>query len=186
MTHLRTLLALPAAAVAISGCGITNPYQHPSHTAPAGTTSAQTSTASTSAAASTPPPVGAISGSSSPQAAIERYATDDINWSSATLGADQRHLASISLGAARAMALQAAATYGAGSQLQRSKVANSGQITSIAAGQGPLRGRWVITTQEHTGGTGDYAGLPAQAHVYYARVQHTTTGWVISQWSPQT
>lgn len=188
MPRTRALLIIAAAglAVPLAGCGITNPYQHPSHTAPARTTSAQTSTASTSAAASTAPPVGAISDSSSPQAAIERYATDDINWSSATLGADQRHLASISLGGARAMALQAAATYGAGSQLQRSKVANSGQITSIAAGQGLLRGRWVITTREHTGGTGDYAGLPAQAHVYYARVQHTTTGWVISQWSPQT
>jgi hypothetical protein len=183
-TRALPIIAASAIAMPLAGCGITNPYA--SHTDAAKTTAAPSTTPWTPPPATNPQPAVSFAGSGSPQAALERYATADINWTSATLGADQRHLASISLGAARAMALQAAATYGAGSQLQKSRVTNSGQVTSIAAGQGPLRGRWVITTQEHTSGSGDYAGLPAQAHVYYARVQHTTTDWVITQWSPQT
>ena len=43
----------------------------------------------------------------------------------------------------------------------------------------------MIVTSERTTGQGDYAGLPAAAHVTYAHVTHTPTGWVISQWSPQ-
>jgi hypothetical protein len=190
-SHTRAIVTaaiLIMTAVLAAGCGITNPYQHPAartatHTATTAATSTTTTApaATTTAAAATTAPAAA----SSPQAALTAYATGDINWTSATVGVDQRHLAAISVGAARATALQAAATYGAGSQLQDSKVTNHGQITSIAAGQGPLAGEWVVTTAEKTAGVGDYQGLPAQAHVYYARVQHTTTGYRVSQWSPQ-
>jgi hypothetical protein len=188
-SHTRAIVTaaiLITTAVLAAGCGITNPYQHPAartatHTATTAATSTTTApAASTTAAAATTAPAA-----SSPQAALTAYATGDINWTSATVGTDQRHLAAISVGAARATALQAAATYGAGSQLQDSKVTNHGEITSIAAGQGPLAGEFVVTTAEKTAGVGDYQGLPAQAHVYYARVQHTTTGYRVSQWSPQ-
>ena len=43
----------------------------------------------------------------------------------------------------------------------------------------------MIVTSEHTTGNGDYAGLPATAHVTYAHLTHTPHGWVIDQWSPQ-
>ena len=91
----------------------------------------------------------------------------------------------MSEGTARAAALQAAASYGRDQLLLNGHVANTGTIVSIAAGQGPQHGDWVIVTSEHTTGEGDYAGLPAVAHVTYAHLTHTPTGWVISQWSPQ-
>ena len=69
--------------------------------------------------------------------------------------------------------------------LQRSRISNRGQITSIAPGQGPQTGQWVITTQETTTGQGDYRGLPAQAHIYIARLTHTIHGWAVSTWAPQ-
>lgn len=175
--------ALPAlaAGAGLTGCGITNPYQHvPANTTRPTSLTATSPTTAASTLASTAP-----SGAPSPQAALERYSRLAINWTSRTLASDQRLLASLSSGAARAQALQTAATYGYGSSLQHSQVTNRGQITSIAAGQGPTRGEWVITTREQTAGTGDYVGLPAQSHVYYAQVQHTPTGWDVSTWSAQ-
>ncbi len=180
-SRLPLTAALATAGIAVGGCGITNPYQHPTTT----TATSSTSTSTTPTTGDIAPAAVAPAGADSPQAAIARYATAEINWTAATLGADQRHLAAISLGAARAMALQTAATYSTGSQLQHSQVTNRGQITSIAAGQGPASGEWVITTREHTTGAGDYAGLPTQPHIYYARLRHTPTGWQITQWSPQ-
>jgi hypothetical protein len=44
----------------------------------------------------------------------------------------------------------------------------------------------VLVTREHTTGQVNYAGLPATLHVIYAQLTHTPTGWVISQWKPQT
>jgi hypothetical protein len=59
-------------------------------------------------------------------------------------------------------------------------------VISIAAGQGTAAGQWVIVTSETTSGQGSYHGLPAQLHVTYAQLTKTATGWVISEWSPQT
>jgi hypothetical protein len=169
-----TLLAIAAAAAA-AGCGIANPYQA-HHREPF--TRAHTVT-TPRAAEST------AAGSAAPRALLRRYTTLSINWTSATLAGRQRQLARMAVGGARAQALQTAASYGAGSTLQRSRVADRGQITSIAAGDGPRRGWWVITTQETTTGTGDYRGLPAQAHVYDAHLTSTRHGLAVSTWSPQ-
>jgi len=127
-----------------------------------------------------------VTGISSGQvAALRRYTRLSINWSSHTLARQQRELAQLAVAGARAQALQTTASYGAGSTLQQSRLANRGQITSIAPGQGPRRGWWLITTQEQTTGTGDYSRQPAQTHVYAARLTHTAHGWEISTWSPQ-
>ena len=85
----------------------------------------------------------------------------------------QDQLAAISLGQARAQALQAAASYGHDSTLQASQVANTGTVVAIAPGQGPAAGWWVIVTRETTTGEGDYAGLPPTDHVTDAQVEHT-------------
>jgi hypothetical protein len=204
MPHLRTLLALPTAAVAIAGCGITNPYHtnnpRPSLAAtPAPASDTSTGDDPSDPAPGAPGPRGSIppaaaaaqatlaagAGQPTPQAALDRYARLYANWSARTIGAVQHQLASISLGQARAQALQAAASYARDSVLQHSRVTNSGQVTSIAAGQGPLGGRWVITTQETTTGSGDYAGLPPQAHVTYAQVTNIPHGWIVIAWHPQ-
>jgi hypothetical protein len=174
--RLTTTLLAVAAAAALTGCGIANPYQrhHRETPAPARTVTSPTEAQRTVAA-----------GSIGPRALLRLYTTLSINWTSATLAGRQRQLAGMAVDGARELALQTAASYGAGSTLQRSRVADRGQITSIAAGEGPRHGWWVITTQETTTGTGDYQGLPAQAHVYDAQLTHTPHGLAVSTWSPQ-
>jgi hypothetical protein len=184
----------------LAGCaGITNPYQRTGSTqAP---TVASTSTAPARAdsgdpaserggtiapgarAAQSKLATGATS--RSPQAALERYAELYVNWSAADVIARQRELASISLGQARAQALQAAASAAGDTQLLRSRVANGGSVVAIAQGQGPAAGQWVVVTREQTTGQGDYAGLPPTVHVIYAQVAATPSGWVVERWQPE-
>ncbi len=179
-------------ALTTAGCGITNPY------------TTTTTTASTSTSTTNPEPPQEQNGTiptnaqaaqnklapgaarSTPQAALEHYATLYINWTAQTVAQNQRQLASISLAGARAQALQAAASYAKDTTLQASQVANTGSILSIAPGQGPAAGDWIVVTRETTTGTGNYVGLPPTDHVTIAQLQHTTTGgWVISSWNPQ-
>ena len=101
-----------------------------------------------------------------PQAALERYATLWSNWSAATVVADQRRLAAISLGQARAQALQAAASLNGDSTLAASHVANTGQVVAIAprlATSAGAAGGWVVVTSEHTTGPGGLPGTPGDA-----------------------
>jgi hypothetical protein len=184
-------------AVALAGCGLSDPYTtaRPTPAAPTGTTAA--STADTSA---DPPaerggtiPRGARAaqaqlatgaGSPTPQTALERYTRLYVNWTAATVAADQRRLAAISTGQARAQALQAAASYTRDQTLARSRVANSGHLVALAPSLGTA-GQWVLVTSEQTTGNGDYAGLPPTLHVIYAQLTHTHSGYVISQWAPR-
>ena len=124
-------------------------------------------------------------GAPSPEAALARYTQLYVNWRAATASASQRQLAAISLGQARAQALQAAATLAGDPELTKSRVSNAGAVAAIAAGQGAAAGQWVIVTREQTSGQGDYAGLPPTLHVIYARVTATKHGFVVSQWQPQ-
>ena len=190
------LLLTALAATALTGCGITDPYAvHRAITSTTGSSSTPTAADADPAperggtipnaarAAQNTPAAGA--GRPSPQAALERYADLDINWSATTVAAVQRQLAAICVGQARAQALQAAASYGHDSTLQASQVANSGTVIAIAAGQGPAAGSWVIVTRETTTGQGEYAGLPPTDQVTVAQVQRTRGGWFVSSWSPQ-
>jgi hypothetical protein len=126
----------------------------------------------------------ASAGAATPVAALERYATLWCNWTARTAVAHQRHLARISLGQARAQALQAAATLQTDGTLRQSQVANAGQVVAVTrASSGD---RWIVVTQETTTGRGDYAGLPATLHITYAQLTATSHGYVVSTWSPQT
>jgi hypothetical protein len=187
------------ASAALAGCGITDPYTH--HAVPRSTTTSAPradATIGTVTDPSEPPPAtptttadsGVTAGTSPSAAATARqalrlYTRLYINWTATTIGAHQRQLAAMSQGTARAAALQAAASYSRDPELEHSRVANTGTVVSIAAGQGPQRGDWVIVTSEHTTGTGDYTGLPAAAHVTYAHLTHTPHGWTVDQWLPQ-
>ena len=135
--------------------------------------------------AGSPEDPGCGRGQPTPQAALERYANLDMNWTAKTVADVQNQLAAISVGEARAQALQAAASYGQDTTLQASRVANTGTVVAIAPGQGSAAGWWVVVTRESTTGQGDYAGLPPTDHVTDAQLEHTATGWVISSWSPQ-
>ncbi len=195
-----TLAGLLAAT--LSGCGITNPYRSQPTKRPA-TTSASTSSTITTAADSRDPAserdgtipvadqaaqhkVAVGAATSTPQAALEQYARLYVNWQASSLIARQRKLASISLGPARAQALQAAASAARDPELTRSQVANQGQLIAITQGRGPASAEWVLVTREHTTGQGDYAGLPPTLHVIYAQVTKNAHGYVVSQWQPQT
>ena len=196
-------LRLPAAlavALTLAGCGLTDPYtsQHPVTPNTSRSTSTTTTPTVTSAdpapersgtipsaAESAQNKVAASAGSPTAQAALEHYANLDINWTAATVGHVQNELAAISVGQARAQALQAAIAYGHDSTLQQSQVANTGTVIAIAPGQGPAAGSWVIVTRESTTGSGDYAGLPPTDHITDAQVEHTSGGWIVSSWSPQ-
>jgi hypothetical protein len=202
-----THLAAPVlAAVVLAGCGLSDPYQSPqscpSSSAASTPAAGSASTTSTAADAGDPPPerngtvspqvkdnenrVTAEAVSATPRAAVLRYTNLYINWRAGQLIANQRKLAQISIGAARLQARQAAASASADTQLTTDHVSNTGQIVSADPGSGPATGKWVIVTSEKTIGTGDYQGLPAAIHVTYATVTHVQSGWVVSQWSPQT
>lgn len=199
-------LPLPAAlaaviALALAGCGLTDPYASQPPTTHPRTAQAIGTTVSVGLADADPVPerggtipasatagqnqIAADAAEPTPAEALRKYALLYINWTAGTVPAVQDKLASISVGQARAQALQAAASYRNDTTLQASQVANAGTVVAIAPGQGPEAGSWVIVTQETTTGRGDYAGLPASDHVTYAQLQHTQEGWAVSSWSPR-
>jgi hypothetical protein len=198
--HLRLPAAL-SIALTLGGCGLIDPYTS-QHSAITSTSRSPSSTSTTPTVRDFDPaperggtlPDAAqaaqkklVSGAAAvtPQAALERYTNLDINWTAKTVASIQDQLAAMSVGQARAQALQAAASYGNDSTLQSSQVANAGTVVAIAPGQGSAAGWWVIVTRETTTGQGDYAGLPATDHVTDAQVEHTHHGFVVSAWSPQ-
>ena len=201
---LRTTLPVAgaaAAALALAGCGLANPYATTSTTTATATNkSTATATATTAdldpaperggtipaAARSKPGTRAASAAQPTPVAALTEYAQLDTNWIAKTVSATQTELASISLGSARAQALQAAASYRRDTTLLKSQVANSGTVVAVTDGRGAAAGQWVVVTREATTGRSDYQGLPAQLHVIYAQLTKTATGWVVSSWSPQT
>jgi hypothetical protein len=96
----------------------------------------------------------------SPQLALRRYALAYVNWHASRLQEREHQLVAMSIGAAKQTAAQTTAARSSVAALIASHVANSGQVVAIAPGEGPDAGQWVIVTQEHTTGTGGYAGLP--------------------------
>ena len=191
MSHPAKLAAVALVALTAAGCSLHNPYSSAS----------PPPTVATAPDAGDPPPErnghiplaaqaaqialepGAAQRTS--EAALARYSQIAVNWNWRNLAAVQHHLASISLGQARAQALQAAAGASTDSNLRAQRITNSGQPISIAPGRGPAAGQWVIVTRERTTGQGAYAGLPPTLHVTYAQVTHTSDGYVVSRWTPQ-
>ena len=123
------------AAVALAGCGITDPYTHPRgaqrHDDPA-RTHATTATSPIPASHRRPtrprrpraasPPARHRAGAATPRQALRLYTRLYVNWTATTIGAHQRQLAAISQGTARAAALQAAASYSRDTELKNSHV----------------------------------------------------------------
>jgi len=206
MRHRLTPLTLALLALALAGCGITDPYQtraQKTSSAVSAKSSTAGSTSSTTAAAEagdppserggTIPPaaqaaqnqVAGAAPAATPQAALGRYASLYVNWTAANVVAGQRQLAAISLGQARGQALQAAASAARDPELTHSQVANHGQLIALTPGQGAAGAEWVLVTREQTTGQGQYTGLPATLHVIYAQLTHTGNGWVVTRWEPQ-
>lgn len=198
--HASPVLLAASAAVALAGCGLSDPYtpKQPSSSVPNSTSTSTTQLTTTTNADPAPERGGTIpagaratqrrlasgAGRPTPQSALEHYARLYVNWSARTVAADQRELAAISVDQARAQALQAAARYDHDQTLQQSGVSNSGHLVAITSSI-TTPGQWVLVTSEQTTGTGDYAGLPPTLHVTYAQVTRASTGWVVSEWAPQ-
>jgi hypothetical protein len=120
----------------------------------------------------------------SPAQALRRYAIAYINWQASQLATREQLLAELSTGPAKLAAEQTEAASSGTAALVASHVANTGRVLAIARAEGPTRGAWVVVTEEHTTGTGGYAGLPAGPHVTLARVTLLPHGWTVSTWSP--
>jgi hypothetical protein len=194
------MLLAASAAVALAGCGLTDPYtgKQPSSSETSSTSTPTAPSTTTTNADPAPERGGTIpagtratqsqlatgAGQPTPQSALEHYARLYVNWSARTVADDQRELAAISVDQARAQALQAAATYAHDQTLQQSGVANSGHVVAITSSI-VTPGQWVLVTSEQTTGKGDYAGLPPTLHVTYAQVIRTASGWAVSEWAPQ-
>jgi hypothetical protein len=198
----RPGLTLSAAVITLglTGCGIADPYSAAKPGLTSSSTSASTTTTVPADAGdpaaerggAVPPAAGrdqselaADAAMATPRAALERYARLYLNWTAAGLVTRERQLAGISIGPARAQALQAAASAARDPELTRSDVTNTGQVIALTPGTGAAAGQWVLVSRETTTGSGDYAGLPAAVHVTYAQVTHTPGGWAVSQWSTQ-
>jgi hypothetical protein len=189
-----SLLLSALGTAALAGCGMPDPYsaKQPTPTATNTSTSAVTNADPAPERGGTIPAdarsaqshVAAAAAARTPQAALERYARLYVNWSAHTVAANQRQLASLSIGQARAQALQAGASYARDQTLAHSGVANSGNLVAITPSL-TTSGLWVLVTSEQTTGSGDYAGLPPTLHVIYAGLTRTPSGWLVSQWAPQ-
>jgi hypothetical protein len=166
-----------------SGCGLTDPYYASSSSSTTPRTTATIDAGEHDGPATRPTTrVDAGAGQASPAAALLRYARLYVNWSWAMVAADERRLATLSVGQARAQALAAVAQ--PRQMLARYAVRNEGEVVAIAPGRGVERGRWAVVTDEQTSGNGPYEGLPATSHVTWATVLRTGSGWVLSGWYP--
>ena len=170
-----------ALVLVLTGCGIHDPYTTTQRTS--STASNQTAKVPDDDGPSPPHPTATPRGAApSPQAALAHYGSLYVNWTAATLATDERRLAALSTGQARAQALAEAAH--PSPTVARYAVSGSGSVVAIAEGRGTGRGRWAVVTVEQTNGYGPYQGLPATSHVTWATVVHVTQGWVISGWFP--
>jgi hypothetical protein len=121
----------------------------------------------------------------SPTQALRRYAIAYTNWQASRLAAREQLLAELATGPAKLTAEQTQAAGSATAALVASHVANAGRVLAIARAEGQAPGEWVVVTEEHTTGTGGYAGLPAGPHVTLAQVTLLPgRGWAVSTWSP--
>ena len=187
-------LLLFLAAAGLAGCGLSDPYntRQPRVTSTGAATVAVTNADPAPERGGTIP-AGARAAQNrvatgvtvaTPEVALEQYADVYINWNAKSVADVQRRLAALSIGQARAQALQAAASYTRDQTLAESGVANSGHLVAITPSL-TTSGQWVLVTSEQTAGRGDYSGLPATLHVIYAGLTRTPSGWVVSEWAPQ-
>jgi hypothetical protein len=173
-----------ALALVLTACAIHDPYATTRRSSSTVTSSSHSAGVPADDGPSPPDVNGTpVAAASSPQAALAHYAVLYVNWTAATLTADQRMLASLSTGQARAQAL--AEGMHPSPTVARYAVSNSGLVVAIAEGRGIERGRWAVVTDERTNGYGPYQGLPATSHVTWATVARVAGGgWVVSGWYP--
>jgi hypothetical protein len=183
---MRRAAVVVSGALALTGCGLQTPAQTPVG-APGSTAPAPAAAAGSTLAASAPPR-GQPSSYNSALAGelLVVFATQYINWTSRTVVADMRTLASESVGQAHAAMELAAGETARDYELQRSGIANSGKVEAAA----PLTNsgsRWVVVTLERTIATNSsaYQGLAPAWHVFVCALIRLAPGhWKVSLWQP--
>jgi len=174
--RLRRASTIALAALALAGCGDPVRVSAPLGRSIAAGTPRPAPVSATPAPVGDPPderggmiPAAALASEDSvsrvgvantPQLALRRYALAYVDWRASALPEREQQLAAMSVGAAKLTAEQTAAARSGADALIASHVANSGQVVAITPGEGPDAGRWIVVTEEHTTGTGVYAGLP--------------------------
>jgi hypothetical protein len=166
--RLRLLTAGLLASIALTGCGINDPYET---RIPAGAASPKT-----------PPKVNVAPQGSGPQSASQVIATFTVawvNWTAATLPMQRHELLRLAAGALVGE-LRRQAAQDAQARLQELSGAYSrGRLIGVIARAG---GGAVVVTYEQAAPTG---GTPQGFYqVYLARTQRTPQGWRLTEWQP--
>jgi predicted small lipoprotein YifL len=168
----RTLPLLLAAVIALTGCGLRDPYSQQPQKRPA---------AAGAQSALTPVPDEALKPTSGAASVLARYAEEWVNWSAATLPHERAALLALATGQLadqlRQQAAQAVKT-----QLQEvSQAYSRGRYVGLITQQGDAA---IVVTYEEVAPLGGQA--QGGYHVYLARTEHTELGWRVSEWQPAT
>ena len=167
----RTLPILLAAVIALTGCGLRDPYsQQPQKRPAAGAQSTLT-----------PVPEGALKPTNSQTSVLARYAEEWVNWSAATLSRERAALLALATGQL-ADQLRQDAAQASKTQLQEvSQAYSRGRYVGVIRAQG---GRAIVVTYEEVAPVGGQA--QGAYHVYLARTERTAIGWRVTEWQPAT
>ncbi len=180
-----SVLCIVLAAVALAGC--VNP-DAPTQPHTGRSTSTPSTLQNTGEPPAPAPPTASsqrpASVKSTPEATLEAFSRLYSNWTYRTLTSNQRTLARLSVGAARLAEQQATASSQADTTISQGHIWNRGQIVSIATDR-TQHGAWILVTREQTGGSTQYAGLPASYHVTRAGLVSVRGGYAVSEWLPQ-
>ena len=164
----RALPMLLASVVALSGCGLHDPYSQRSQ-APA----------APRVTVAGPATDAAPDGADGARSVLARFASAWVSWSATTLPR-QRMLLSALAGRALARELRADAAQAARNRLQEvSRAYSRGRYVGVIPEAG---GSAIVLTYEEVALLGGSA--QGAYHVYLAHTARTTDGWKVTQWQP--
>jgi hypothetical protein len=168
----RALPLLVAAAIALTGCGLRDPYSQQPQKRPA---------AAAAQSAQTPAPERALKPTNSQTSVLARYADAWVNWSAATLPHERAALLALATGQL-ADQLRQDSAQASKTQLQEvSQAYSRGRYVGVIRAQG---GRAIVVTYEEVAPVGGQA--QGAYHVYLARTERTTHGSRVTEWQPAT
>jgi predicted small lipoprotein YifL len=167
----RTLPMLLAAAIALTGCGLRDPYSQQPQKRPA---------AARAQSALAPVPE-AVKPTNSSTSVLAGYADAWVNWSAATLAHERAALLALATGQL-ADQLRQDAAQASKTQLQEvSRAYSRGRYVGVIREEG---GRAIVVTYEEVAPIGGQA--QGAYHVYLARTERTAHGSRVTEWQPAT
>jgi hypothetical protein len=169
------LVLAALAALIVSGCGLSDPYNTPERVE-------QRNTAGERPVA-TQTPAGPVAAPGAPEEALEKVALASGNWTSRTVKQAYERALTLTTG----QASQQLRGYGA--SLAASVAANPAPLTAravveavVVRGTGDRRSGLIVTREALEGAE---AGAKPRYQVTVVRVERAGARWVVSEWSPQ-